>query len=265
MSKIITDLGSWETFKLSSLDETLPEPTPEIREKWVKEQEEIRKRVQIPDDDDDDRLDVQRIAGVDISFVKGSAVDACVAVVVLEYPSLRAVYEGYEMVKLREPYISGFLAFREAPFFVQVIRRIPPECAPQLVVVDGNGVLHPRGCGSATHLGVLLGLPTVGVAKKFLAVDGLERGAVEEAFARECGATPGSHMLLRGRTSGAVLGAAVRPRSSRVPLYVSPGHMISLRQSIEVVLGCCVYRIPEPTRQADLRSRTFIKDHFYYN
>lgn len=264
-NNIVRDFGSWETFTTSSPNEKLPEPTEEIRTKWIKEQEELRKQVKILPDtkDNNDTSDIQRIAGVDISFVKESELDACVAVVVLEYPSMRVLYEGYDMVKLNEPYIPGFLAFRESPFFVQVIKRIPPEFMPQLIVVDGNGVLHYRGCGSASHLGVLLGIPTVGVAKKFLNVGGLVKEEVEAAFAEKCGTTPGSYMLLCDTTSGAVLGAAVRPPTSKNPLYVSVGHMISLKKAISVVLKCCVHRIPEPTRQADLCSRKFLRDHNY--
>lgn len=264
MSTVVRDYGSWETFIQSSPDEKLPEPTEEIREKWIKEQEEIRSKILVLSDGDGDISDIKKVAGVDISFVKNSDIDACVAVVVLEYPSLRVLYEGYEMVKLREPYIPGFLAFREVPFFVQVIRRIPPEYAPQLVFVDGNGVLHPRGCGSASHLGVLLGIPTVGVAKQFLVAGGLTRDAVEAEFAATCGATPGSYMLLRGCTDGgAVLGAALRGPTSKVPLYVSVGHMVSLEKAVQVVLKCCLHRIPEPIRQADLLSRKFLRDHHY--
>ena len=274
--KVISDYGSWESFvptKLSSgkekeegkegeeeEEEGLPEPTDEIRAKWVQEQEDMCKRISVLSDDV--TIDVRRVAGVDISFVKDSAVYACVAVVVLEYPSQAVVYEGYEMVKLQEPYIPGFLGFREVPFFAEVLRRVPPECAPQLVLVDGNGVHHPRGCGSASQLGVLLGVPTVGVAKKFLDADGLRRGEVEAEFARTCGATPGASMPLRGR-DGRTLGMALRPPTSHVPLYVSVGHAVSLRQAVEVVLQCCVHRVPEPIRQADLRSRAFLRDHHF--
>lgn len=268
MTEVERDYGSWETFVQSSPDEKIPEPTEETRKKWIEIQEGLRSQVQVLSDSEgeepDDLSDIQRIAGVDISFVKDSNIDACVAVVVLEFPSLRVLYEGYEMVKLREPYIPGFLAFREVPFYVQVIKRVPPRYAPHLVVVDGNGILHPRGCGSASHLGVLLGVPTIGVAKKFLDVGGLERRVVEAEFASECGKTPGSYMLLRGGTDGGpVLGAALRSPTSKNPLYVSVGHLTSLKKAIQIVLKCCLHRIPEPTRQADLCSRRFLRDHNY--
>lgn len=87
---------------------------------------------------------------------------------VLEFPSLNVVYERYQMVRLTKPYIPGFLAFREVPFLLDLLnelRKTRPELVPQVVFMDGNGVLHPRGCGVACHFGVVADIPTIGVAK----------------------------------------------------------------------------------------------------
>ncbi|XP_044941684.1 endonuclease V isoform X3 [Mustela putorius furo] len=128
----------------------------------------------------------------------------------------------------------------------------------EVLLVDGNGVLHHRGFGVACHLGVLTDLPCVGVAKKLLQVDGLENDAQHKEKIRLLQAGGDSFPLVGG--SGTVLGMALKShdRSSR-PLYVSVGHKISLEAAVRLTRGCCRFRIPEPVRQADIRSRDYIR------
>ncbi len=142
----------------------------------------------------------------------------------------------YEMVHLTQPYIAGFLAFREVGFLTALFDRLratKPEFYPQLVFVDGNGRLHQRGFGLACHLGVLIGLPTIGVGKKLLMLDGLTKHHVQE----QCDAqlkTRGEWLPLRGR-SGEVWGAALRSTSeSTRPIFVSLGHKISLETAVQL-------------------------------
>ncbi|XP_034881727.1 endonuclease V isoform X2 [Mirounga leonina] len=235
---------------------------------------------------------LQRVGGVDVSFVKGDSVSACASLVVLSYPELEVVYEDCCMVSLTAPYVSGFLAFREVPFLVDAVRRLQekePRLVPQVLLVDGNGVLHHRGFGVACHLGVLTDLPCVGVAKKLLQVDGLENDAQhKEKNKEEKTEFQGSH---QGRTvlgvaswtpspltgqirllraggdsfpliggSGTVLGMVLKShKHSSKPLYISVGHKISLEAAVRLTRGCCRFRIPEPVRQADIRSRDYIR------
>jgi len=201
------------------------------------------------------------IGGVDLSFSKRNNVDAVASLVVLSYPKLEVVYELYDAIKLTEPYIAGYLAFREVPHLVKLVNDLKandPDKLPQVIMVDGNGILHYRGFGLACHLGVLTGIPTIGVAKKLLCVDGLTEPAVYE----QCSAKlrrAGTHIELKGR-SGTIYGAAVKGSDeSNDPIFVSAGHKISLETSLELVKKCCIHRIPEPTRQADLRSRALTK------
>nr|BAE41901.1 unnamed protein product [Mus musculus] len=165
------------------------------------------------------------------------------------------------MVGLKAPYVSGFLAFREVPFLVELVQRLQekePDLMPQVVLVDGNGVLHQRGFGVACHLGVLTELPCIGVAKKLLQVDGLENNALhkEKIVLLQAG---GDTFPLIG-SSGTVLGMALRSHDhSTKPLYVSVGHRISLEVAVRLTHHCCRFRIPEPIRQADIRSREYIR------
>ncbi|XP_064439696.1 endonuclease V isoform X3 [Mirounga angustirostris] len=165
------------------------------------------------------------------------------------------------MVSLTAPYVSGFLAFREVPFLVDAVRRLQekePRLVPQVLLVDGNGVLHHRGFGVACHLGVLTDLPCIGVAKKLLQVDGLENDAQHKEKIRLLRAGGDSFPLIGG--SGTVLGMVLKShRHSSKPLYVSVGHKISLEAAVRLTRGCCRFRIPEPVRQADIRSRDYIR------
>lgn len=204
---------------------------------------------------------LQKVGGVDVSFVKGDSVRACASLVVLSYPELKVVYEDSRMVGLKAPYVSGFLAFREVPFLVELVQRLQekePDLMPQVLLVDGNGVLHQRGFGVACHLGVLTELPCVGVAKKLLQVEGLENNAShkEKIVLLQAG---GDTFPLIGN-SGTVLGMALKSHDhSTKPLYVSVGHRISLEVAVRLTHRCCRFRIPEPIRQADIRSREYIR------
>ncbi|XP_066090594.1 endonuclease V isoform X4 [Saccopteryx bilineata] len=197
---------------------------------------------------------LQRVGGVDVSFVKSDGVRACASLVVLSYPDLEVVYEDCRMVSLTAPYLSGFLAFREVPFLVDAVRQLQekePSLMPQVLLVDGNGLLHHRGFGVACHLGVLTDLPCIGVAKKLLHVDGLENNILHKEKINLLQAGGNSFPLMGG--SGVVLGVALKSQNhSTKPLYVSVGHKISLEAAVRLTHSCCRFRIPEPVRQESM-------------
>jgi len=241
-----------------------------IRNQWEQEQLELKKQIILKNDFDfkipnrtDHKLDAKElkyIGGMDISFVKDSNVDACANLVVLSYPELEIVYESNDMIKLQLPYISGFLAFREVPFLLRQLEKLEisnPELMPQIIMCDGNGTLHPRGFGVACHLGVLTGIPTIGVAKTFLMVDSIDFNMMKDLSKKlDKG---GAYQYLVG-ASGRVWGALYRSLDSTTnPIFISPGHKIDLETTIEIVGMCCKYRIPEPVRMADIKSREYLK------
>lgn len=219
---------------------------------------------------------LRRIAGVDISFF-GDGHDmsdnrACVALVVCELnedaTDVQVVWKDFEMVRMSKPYIPGFLAFREAPFHCAMLERLlssNPELAPDVILVDGNGVLHPRGFGVASHFGVLSGSCTIGIAKNLHVVDGLDRGRVREQVL----AAKDSFVPLVGHT-GRVWGAALLPQPRKLvtnrgpppknPIFVSVGHRVGLQTCVAVVKLCMLSaRVPEPIRLADLLSREQVR------
>eukprot|EP00892_Ulva_mutabilis_P011644 jgi/Ulvmu1/8852/UM049_0034.1 len=255
---------------------------------------------------------------------------AVACIVVCELPTMEVVYEDFEVMDHSVPYVSGFLGFREVPAYTTLIDRLnervhaphPPNVPagpaatstagaephsgvaaaarpqwPQVFLVDGYGVLHHRRCGSASHLGVERGIPTIGVAKTLLQLEGLHERSVRSALVAALGAAaPATQesvsaeervelgdaqhdacsaciavrsarsetvqsLALVSQQSGETLGVALAGmHGSQRPIYVSTGHKVSLGAAVAIVLACCVTRIPEPIRQADLRSRAYVRD-----
>jgi deoxyribonuclease V len=177
------------------------------------------------------------IAGVDISAGKAQGT-ATGAAVIVEYPELRLVETQAAQGSLDFPYIPGLLSFRELPLTLAACEKL--TITPDLILVDGQGIAHPRRLGLASHLGLLLNTPTIGCAKSLLC------GQHEEP-----GIEPGSYAEVVDR--GETIGAALRTRSGVKPVYASIGHKVDLETAIHWVMNCCRgYRLPEPTRLAHL-------------
>lgn len=186
--------------------------------------------------------EVKLVAGVDMAINEQNNM-ARAAVVLLTYPDLILVERHVYEEPIRMPYIPGLLSFREAPAVLGAFRKL--QQPPDLVMVDGAGIAHPRRIGIASHLGLWLELPTIGCAKSILT------GRYDhKALAEEAGAwVP----IIDKRET---VGAAVRTRTKVNPMIISLGHRISLETSIAYVLACGKgYRLPEPTRQADKLSK----------
>ncbi|KAF0887051.1 ENDOV Endonuclease, partial [Crocuta crocuta] len=223
--------------------EAAERPPEETLSLWKREQARLKALVVDRDTEawqrDPAFSGLQRVGGVDVSFVKGDSVGACASLVVLSYPELEVVYEDCQMVSLTAPYVSGFLAFREVPFLVDAVRRLREQ---------EPGLMPQAGFGVACHLGVLTDLPCIGVAKKLLQADGLENNAQHKEKIGLLRAGGDSFPLVGG--SGAVLGTALKSHDrSTKPLYVSVGHKISLEAAVRLTRGLCRFRIPEPVRQ----------------
>lgn len=186
----------------------------------------------------EDRLGrIRRLAGADVSYNRGeSAMYA--AVVVLDARSLEPIETATAVTTVDFPYIPGFLSFREAPAVSEALEQLSSR--PDLLMVDGHGLAHPRRCGIASHLGVTLDLPAIGVAKSILvgrsAPPGNRRGDRKPLVHRD-----------------EIIGSTLRTRDNVSPVYISIGHRISLKTALKWVLTAGGgYRLPEPTRRAHL-------------
>lgn len=207
---------------------------------------------------------LERIGGLDISFVQPGS-GAVASLVVLSFPGLEVVYRANLECVLSIPYIPGFLAFREVGPLQQLLadlKQRAPELFPQILFLDGNGVLHPRRCGLATHLGVLTDIPTVGAAKTLFAVDGLPSERAMKALVGAADAAAGGRRPypLIGK-SGALWGNALVTGNGSNPIFISAGHRISQASAVRLVQLITPKRVAEPIRQADLGSRLYIRQH----
>jgi len=198
---------------------------------------ELRRKVRIRPLGKTPRL----IAGLDASFSGGKSGRARGALCIYTYPELELLEEATAEVDIEFPYVPGLLTFREGPALIAALKKL--KNTPDLLLFDGQGIAHPVGMGIAAHMGALLDMPSIGCAKSRLVGE-----------YREPARKKGSHtkLIYDGNTVGAVL----RTRDGVKPVYVSPGHKVSIDDSMEIVLSCATrYRLPEPIRCADRLSK----------
>jgi len=197
------------------------------------EQLECARRVIQKDDFDS----IETVGGMDLTFesLKENPTRAWASLVVLELNTLEPVYSLVVEGQVSFPYIPTFLAYRELPMLLELYEKA--EVKPDIYLIDGQGIAHPRGCGIASHFGVETGEVCVGVAKTRLFGQYREPAQERGSF---------SYLTHRGKPVGAVL----RTRSGVKPVFVSVGNRISLKTAVEFVLKTSRYRIPEPIRLA---------------
>jgi deoxyribonuclease V len=201
----------------------------------VEMQKSLRERVRL----EAPRRRIELIAGADISFNKFEPT-VYAGIVVLRLPSLEVVEEAGVVGETRFPYVPGLLSFRETPSVLEAWAKLKTE--PDAIVLDGQGIAHPRRFGIASHLGLLTSRPALGCAKSILV------GRHEEL-----GEERGSRAPLVDAKRGDTVGYALRTKRRVQPVYVSPGHLIDFDSAVELMLACDGgYRVPEPTRRAHL-------------
>ncbi|MEM2153363.1 MAG: endonuclease V [Nitrososphaeria archaeon] len=173
-------------------------------------------------EEDNFEMPIKYVGGIDVAFKSKYSIGA---VVVLDFEKLNVIERKFYVSETSVPYIPTYLAFREISVMVGAIRKL--SIKPDIFLVDAHGKCHPRRAGEATHLGVLLNVPTIGVAKSYLT--GKER---EDGFIVD---------------DNEVLGYRLKPN-----VYISVGHRISLRTAIEIVKKLIIDGMPEPTKQAHI-------------
>jgi deoxyribonuclease V len=212
---------------------------PQLPTRWnltprqaLRLQESLRARVIL-----DDRFGpVRTVAGADLAFDPATET-AFAGVIVYRFPQMEELERQMGSARLRFPYVPGLLSFRESPILLRAFARLKTE--PDLILIDGHGLAHPRRFGIACHLGVLFDKPTIGCAKSVLVGDFAEPGR------RAGSASPLIH-------AGEQVGVALRTRDSVRPIFVTQGHRVSLGSAVELVSRCLDgFRIPKPTREAD--------------
>ncbi len=179
---------------------------------------------------------INYVAGVDVGFKNNFQITQA-AVAVLSFPQLELVEHAIAQIPTTFPYVPGYLSFREIPAIIPALEKL--EITPDLILCDGQGLAHPRRFGLACHLGVLLDLPTIGVAKSLLV-------GKHELVPTEKGSWTA---LIDGKET---IGIVLRSRTNVKPIYISIGHKINLETAVNYVMKCLTkYRLPETTRWAD--------------
>ena len=179
---------------------------------------------------------VRTIGGGDVAYSKNRNL-LFGAIVVLTFPKLETVDVATADGEIPFPYMPGLLSFREAPILIDIFQKL--KIRPDVMIFDGQGIVHPRGFGLASHLGLWLDLPSIGCAKTHLTGEFTSPGL-----------SKGSFELIR--KNGKEVGAVLKTKDKIKPLFISPGHRIDIETSIRLILATCnAFRIPEPLRRAD--------------
>jgi deoxyribonuclease V len=177
---------------------------------------------------------VKTVAGIDTGYRDGMSQAAIVS---FKYPDLEPLEQSISLRPVNFPYIPGLLSFREAPVILKAVEKL--KQSPDLLIIDGHGIAHPRRFGIACHIGLLLDVPSIGCAKTLLVGEYDEPNPERGAF---------SYL----KDQGEIIGAVLRTRSNVKPVFVSIGHRVDLQDCIQFVLNCCRgFRLPETTRRAD--------------
>lgn len=210
--------------------------TPENAVQAKERQMELRKHLNIKDEFGK----INTIAGVDVGYDNSRGL-AHASIAVMQFDGLKILEQVQEFTPVDFPYIPGLLAFREIPALLAALNKLSKM--PDLIMVDGQGIAHPRRMGIAAHLGVLLDWPAIGVAKSRLV------GSYDEPGPEKNATSPLLH-------NGELIGTVLRSKEKTKPLFVSPGHRVSMESALKITQECIIkYRLPEPTRMADKYSK----------
>ncbi len=214
-------------------------------------QDEIAARAIISDGRELEELKL--VAGVDQAFIQLDTGNEngheliISAIVVIDYPSLQFVECASSTLRVEFPYIPGLLSFREAPAILKAFHALKTK--PDLLIVDGGGINHPRYAGLATHIGVLLDIPTIGVTKSLLCGDG--------ELPRQVG---GAQVVTYHDKA---VGYYLKSKTACKPIIIAPGHRISLDTSLKLIKSCLHHhKLPEPTRMAHLYANKLKREYY---
>ena len=200
-------------------------PLKKLREEQIK----LSKKIKIKDSFNN----IETVAGIDVAYPKNEFDDACGACVIMDYKTKQVIEEKTVFAKSNFPYISTYLFYREYPVIKKLVNGL--DSAPSIIMFDGNGILHPYRLGLASHAGLILDAPSIGVAKSLL------YGKVEKNIVKIDSEKRGY--------------AKVFSKRAKKPVYISPGHKISFETSLEVVNNLSNYKIPEPLRMAHILAK----------
>lgn len=175
----------------------------------------------------DEFTEMKTVAGIDVAYPESEYESACAACVILDYTNLKVLEESVVFSQTDFPFISTYFSYRELPLVEKIVQKLSRK--PTVLLLDGNGIIHPARCGFASHAGISLGIPTIGVAKTLL------YGKMQD-----------SEVMIDSECRG----YAFSHQKNTKPIYISPGHGVSLNTSLDIIRHLCVTKNPEPLRLA---------------
>jgi deoxyribonuclease V len=187
----------------------------------------------------DDFNEIETVGGIDVAYPQNEFEPACAAYILINYHTKKILEETTITTPTTFPYISGYLTYRELPLIQALAQQWKQP--PDVLMIDGNGILHPRGCGLASHAGLTLDVPTIGVAKNLL-----------------IGIIQNNRIMVDGAPRGIAYHSS--PHAKK-PLFLSSGHRISLETSKTVIQHCCITKHPEPLKQAHHLATETLRQH----
>lgn len=197
-------------------------PLKNLRKKQIK----LSKKVILMDE----FTKLETVAGIDVSYPKSEFEEAIGACVIMDYKTKDVIEEETISAKTEFPYISTYLTYRELPIIRKLVKKLKTK--PTVFMFDGNGILHPYSIGLASHAGIVLDVPSIGVAKSLL-----------------YGEIINGEVFIDGKLRGYI---SFSSKKVKKPIYVSPGYKVSFKTSLKIVKHFCLYKIPEPLRRAHI-------------
>lgn len=213
-----------------------------IKQEWLQEQEYFKNKIF---QNSLNYSKLRYIAGVDVAYTTiGNQEYGCCSIVIIDYKSSELIYHADHIGIVNVPYHPGYLSYRELPVILETVKKL--EIIPDVYVFDGNGILHPKKMGIATHASFYVNKPCIGVAKNFFHSDEIINYDMPDNYVGAC-----TNIFNK---NGEILGIALRTKINCKPVFVSVGNYISLEDSKTIIMNCInnESRIPIPTRMADI-------------
>lgn len=240
-----------------------------IQERWQREEKELKLKLILKDAHVCSRILEKKkkpvlIGGIDISFSKEDPNKGWMTLAVVRMSNLKVVYSRSKEVESDVEYIPSYLAFREAPLIIGLLKEMKAErnkFYPDVLMVDGNGILHPRDLGLACHVGIKLNIPCIGVAKSLYTCYGISKDKDYKDKVKALQNKGDTFPLYRSSDHDVIAKCLKSTENTTHPIYISQGHKISLKTAVWIVSKFCRYRVPEPIRMADQISRRMLQEN----
>lgn len=234
----------------------------DLKKEWITKQNTMKDKLE-----EKDRItnisNIDYIASFHLIRSRDDEELVAVSIILYDFESKKCIYKNFKVTRCKIPYISGFVGFAESELYNELYNEMlnkHPSYVPDVIIINSYGKLHPRCAGSATQLALKLNIPTIGIGKVIIPIDGLYEMETKKYFREKCNSI-GDYIELKGK-SNIIYGAALKNHgTSNRPLYVSVGNYITLQTAINIIINCSTFITPEPVRIAERFSKDKLKEY----